>query len=233
MGTTCSSCCWSDRGASDVANGALQEKLLTDDHVDPHDDIIHSTMVEDSDGNPYPRSEEFRKQKTGWPRPATTPASTYGDAYGDDSDSDDEHRASEQSASTHSCPDHTWDLKEGGGDHAEDDQATSESLADDDAEGSALPSDSLRLDRALSAPQSVRSSVSDSYASIRELPTYESLLFADDAAARASVRDSDGSADNEDEIEEATASGRFSSSPTSFVRISGDSSSTSDRKTSD
>uniref|UniRef100_K3X3Q0 Uncharacterized protein n=1 Tax=Globisporangium ultimum (strain ATCC 200006 / CBS 805.95 / DAOM BR144) TaxID=431595 RepID=K3X3Q0_GLOUD len=251
MGSTYSSCscCWSDHRTSDVIesdNGTLNDKLLVnDDYHDYHGEheITRLTVHEDSDGNPYSRFEEFRKQNSFWPRPATTPVSAYthggvsemsdsndDDHDHEDSDSEGDRHDSQNSTSSHSDPGHAWDLKprrrddegEVKGDNKEQDKASS----------------FLRLNRGSSAAQSARSSVSDSYASLRDLQVYGSQLFTGDEAARkasAGGRTSDGSNAANDfmDDDDTTRSSDLvpSSSPFSFLRVTahnGSSNSSSD-----
>lgn len=203
MGTTCSSCCWSDRRASDVLHDdgdTLQTKLL-DRPTDEYD--CNSSTLEDSTVNPYSRSLELRA-KEAWPRPLVTPSSEHA-AYDDTEQSgygtDDRSSRGSSSASTSTSPPNlAWNLREAGSAASFVDVQT----LDDSTSAAALPA----ALRSLSASDSARSSASDSYASNRELPTYESLLFADDVQnssprARGS-QDSDGSFDDGDNDEDMT-----------------------------
>ncbi|KAF1327694.1 hypothetical protein FI667_g7476, partial [Globisporangium splendens] len=248
MGSTCSSCCWRDHHASDVIeneNGTLNDKLLVND--DYHDyrgehEITRLIMHEDSDGNPYSRFEEFRKQNSFWPRPATTPASAYtrgevskmsdsSDDHGhEDSDSEDDRRDSQHSTSSHSDSGHAWDLKPRRRDDGD------EAKGDDEEQDKT--SSFLRLERASSVAQSARSSVSDSYASLHELHVDDSQLFAGDEAtwktsAGGRISDDSNAANDFMDDGDTTRSSDLvpSSSPSSFLQVaahSGSSNSSSD-----
>lgn len=213
MGATCSACCCNDRRESDVVlgdedAGALQQKLIDASDYD-HEGGDNGTMLtDDSRGNPYSHSDS--RLKASWPRPAATPTSAYEDyevSHDDDDDSDtdqsgycdrsdttSEHDSRHSSSAGNSLSGQlAWNLREAGGGGS---FVASSTLVDggDDEESSGMGS-AMRSNRTLSTAQSVRSSAaSDSYASTRELPTYESLLFADDAAAN-----SHDSVDNDDD----------------------------------
>lgn len=221
MGATCSSCCCSDRRDSDASlendASALQQKLLDTGDYD-HDGGNGTMLTDDSrGGNPFSHSDS--RMKESWPRPVATPTSRYVDyevhddrddgdtdqsGYCDRSDTTSEHDSRHSSNASSSSVARTpsgqlaWNLREGGNSFV----ASSELLDDVDDEERGMGS-ALRADRVLSAAQSVRSVASDSYASTRELPTYESLLFADDAAAKSndSVENDndDGDEDNDDD----------------------------------
>ncbi|GAB9470440.1 hypothetical protein Gpo141_00007685 [Globisporangium polare] len=224
MGATCSSCCCSDRRDSDVAleendASALQQKLLDAGDYD-HDGGNGTMLTDDSrGGNPFSHSDS--RMKASWPRPAVTPTSGYVDydVHDDDGDTDQSgycdrsdttsehdsrHSSNASSAARSPSVQLAWNLREGGTSFV----ASSELLDDGNDDGGSGMGSALRSDRVLSAAQSERSVASDSYASTRELSTYESLLFADDAAAKSndSVQndgedddDGDGDRDGDDD----------------------------------
>lgn len=249
MGATCSSCCCSDRRDSDAEleendASALQQKLL--DTGDYDHDGGNSTMLTDDSrgGNPFSRSDS--RMKDSWPRPAATPTSGYVDyevhddgddgdtdqsGYCDRSDTTSEHdsrlssNASSSSVARSPSGQLAWNLREGGNSFV----ASSELLDNAGDEESEMGS-ALRADRILSAAQSVRSVASDSYASTRELSTYESLLFADDAAAKSndSVEndDDDGDEINDDAVNDDSASMFSARQPSSSASLAESSSPT-------
>lgn len=205
MGATCSSCCWSDRRASDVLiESTLQDKLLD---ASGNYDGGNSTLIEDSPGNPYARSES--RMKASWPRPEASPTSVYTHDDHDDDDDVTDHSECDSdvrssSMSAHSMTGHAWNVREA--ESASDSIAHTEQLSDDDDGSSNAPSGyALRAARAISAAQSVRSSTSDSYASTRNLQTYESQLFADDPSSRSPTHTASQGSDEDDDDEDRRA----------------------------
>lgn len=220
MGATCSSCCWSDRRASDVLHDdddadALHAKLLDPTTTGEYD--CHSSTIEESGtvGHPYARSLELR-MKDAWPRPVVTPTSDYAGGYdnsgrsSDGSDDQSSRRCGSSASSSSSPLIHAWNLREAGSNS--DASFVDVQTLDDGASAGAEFRAPLPLDLALRTSESMRSSGSDSYASARELPTYESLLFADDVKKRSPQgrrrEDSGDMADDSGDDEDDGASDR-------------------------